>query len=185
MTEGTAYRCGYVTMSEPQIEYRLRDASATEALGAALACALEAGGSAGSGVIYLHGDLGAGKTTCVRSLLRTLGVDGLIRSPTYTIVECYQPGSRNCIHVDLYRLGSPLEVEELGLRDYLESACIMLVEWPEKGGTALPPADLDVTLSYENDHRQARLDAITDRGRGWIGFLLDDTRLTPYVLNLT
>src|SRR6202030_1458634 len=106
------------------LEFALPDALATEALGAALARAYAwgssgAGAAAGSAVIYLHGELGAGKTTCVRSLLRTLGVLGLIRSPTYTLVETYRPQGITLIHVDLYRLGGPDAVEELGLRDYV------------------------------------------------------------------
>ena len=105
-------------------------------------------GAHGSTVLYLRGELGAGKSTCVRSLLRALGVEGLIRSPTYTLVEAYQPRGFSCIHVDLYRLQGPVDVEELGLRDFLDTDCLLLVEWPEKGGPALPPADIDLTLTY-------------------------------------
>src|SRR6202030_4055530 len=98
------------------LEFALPDALATEALGAALARAYAggtsgAGAAAGSAVIYLHGELGAGKPTCVRSLLRTLGVAGLIRSPTYTLVESYPLGKLTCVHVDLYRLETLTEVD--------------------------------------------------------------------------
>ena len=108
------------------IKLALPDADATEVLGAALARALPRGPRPGAGaeveggtlVLYLHGELGAGKTTSVRSLLRALGVERTIRSPTYTLVEVYEPGGLTCVHVDLYRLEGPLDVEALGLRDY-------------------------------------------------------------------
>ena len=141
---------------------------------------------AGEGtVIYLQGELGAGKTTCVRSLLRTLGVAGLIRSPTYTLVETYRSQGMTFIHVDLYRLGGPDAVEELGLRDCLGTDCLLLVEWPAKGGSALPPSDLDVTLTYQDDSRRALLTARTQRGLVWIKKLVHDSSLAPYVSNLT
>lgn len=169
---------------EPQMELQLSDASATEALGAALARARPSG-PRGCLVLYLRGELGAGKTTCVRSLLRTLGVDGLIRSPTYTLVEIYEPRGEICIHVDLYRLQGPVEVDELGLRDYLDAARLLLVEWPEKGGPALPAPDLELTLTYNGDSRHARLGAATACGRQWLALLAHDTSLTSYVSNLT
>jgi tRNA threonylcarbamoyladenosine biosynthesis protein TsaE len=172
-------------VSSFSLEFVLPDALATEALGAALARAYAGGAEAGSAVIYLHGELGAGKTTCVRSLLRRLGVTGLIRSPTYTLVETYRPDGVTCVHVDLYRLGGPDAVEELGLRDYLGSDCLLLVEWPAKGGNALPPPDLEVTLTYENDSRRARLAARTPLGLRWTSKLVHDTSLAPYVSNIT
>jgi tRNA threonylcarbamoyladenosine biosynthesis protein TsaE len=179
-------------VSQSSLEFVLPDALATEALGAALARAYARGvgadagdAGAGSAVIYLHGELGAGKTTCVRSLLRTLGVAGLIRSPTYTLVETYRADGITFIHVDLYRLGGPDAVEELGLRDYLGTDCLLLVEWPAKGGSALPPPDLEVTLAYQDDSRRARLTARTQRGLVWIAKLVHDTSLAPYVSNLT
>jgi tRNA threonylcarbamoyladenosine biosynthesis protein TsaE len=171
-------------MSESRLELVLTDADATEALGAALARSYLFG-SRESAVVYLHGELGAGKTTCVRSLLRTFGVDGLIRSPTYTLVEVYEPQGITCVHIDLYRLQGPVDVEDLALRDFLDAECLLLVEWPEKGGAALPPADIDLKLSYLENSRQARLDAPTARGRRWFDILLQDTSLTPYVSNLT
>jgi tRNA threonylcarbamoyladenosine biosynthesis protein TsaE len=181
MTDCVANRCG---MSESHLELVLADADATEALGAALARSYTSG-SRDSAVVYLHGELGAGKTTCVRSLLRTLGVDGLIRSPTYTLVEAYEPRGITCVHVDLYRLEGPVDVEDLGLRDFLDTECLLLVEWPEKGGAALPPADIELTLEYWENSRQARLAAPTARGRRWLSILVHDSSLTPYVSNLT
>jgi tRNA threonylcarbamoyladenosine biosynthesis protein TsaE len=171
-------------MSESQIDLVLGDSDATEALGAALARSY-LGGPRGGAVVYMHGELGAGKSTCIRSLLRALGVGGLIRSPTYTLVETYQPQGITCVHVDLYRLQGAVEVDELGLRDYLDAECLLLVEWPEKGGAALPPADIEMTLTYAEDSRHARLWAPTELGRGWLSKLVQDTSLTLYVSNLT
>src|SRR5579859_2915844 len=98
------------------MDLNLPDSSVTEALGHALARSLPDAARNGA-VLYLQGELGAGKTTCVRSLLRTLGVTGLVRSPTYTLVETYPLARLTCVHVDLYRLQSLTEVDELGLRD--------------------------------------------------------------------
>ena len=145
----------------------MADSDATEALGAALARAYLRSG-AGNSVVYLRGELGAGKTTCVRRLLRELGVDGPIRSPTYTLVESYPLAFATCVHVDLYRLQGPGEVEELGLRDNFSGACLLLVEWPERGMPILPGPDLDVLLSYRGERRHARLAAATLRGVEWL-----------------
>ena len=172
-------------MSFSNLELVLPDAPATEALGAALASAY-LGAGAGSAVIYLHGELGAGKTTCARSLLRRLGVVALIRSPTYTLVETYRPGNGlNLIHVDLYRLEGADAVEELGLRDTIGTDSLLLLEWPEKGAGALPPPDLEVTLTYAGDSRRAWLSARSGQRGEWIAKLSRDTSLAPYVSNLT
>jgi len=160
----------------------------TELLGAALAQALPvASGSAlGSGlVLYLHGELGAGKTTCVRSLLRALGVTGLVRSPTYTLVETYATPALTCVHIDLFRLADESEAEGLGLRDLAVPGSLLMVEWPEKGGAAVPRPDVGLHLSYEGHARGARLCPFTGRGERWVRHLGDDTRLTPYVSNIT
>ena len=171
-------------VAEPQFELQLNDAGATDALGAALARACPSG-TRNSLVFYLTGELGAGKTTCVRSLLRALGVEGLIRSPTYTLVETYETRAIACVHVDLYRLQGPADVDALGLRDYLDTPCLLLVEWPEKGGAALPAPDLELTLTYSGDSRHARLHAYSASGQRWLDLLVRDTSLTPYVSNLT
>jgi tRNA threonylcarbamoyladenosine biosynthesis protein TsaE len=175
-------------MPRPSMEIDLADNGATESLGAALARGFGdvVGGPAGNSgaVVYLQGDLGAGKTTCARSLLRALGVTGLVRSPTYTLVETYPLAGLTCVHVDLYRLRALTEVDELGLRD-LGAAVLLLVEWPERGGAVLPPADLSVMLSYAGNGRHARIEAKTALGREWLDYLGRDTRLVPYVSNLT
>ena len=137
-------------------------------------------------MLYLRGELGAGKTSCARSLLRALGVAGLIRSPTFTLVESYRLGAVTCVHVDLYRLHSAAEVEELGLREHLNPGCLMLIEWPEKGGGALPAADLDLTLEYANGGRRGEpAGAARPLGSEWLGLLRQNTRLVSYVSNLT
>ncbi len=161
----------------------LADEVATDGLGAALARAFRCTG-AGSAVLYLRGELGAGKTTCARGLLRALGVMGTIRSPTYTLVEPYALPGLSCLHVDLYRLRGPAEAEELGLAEQVEP-CLMLVEWPEKGGPAVPPADLDATLSYADEVRRCALKSATERGRRWLEDLGHDKSLTSYLSNLT
>ena len=167
------------------MDFHLADSSVTEALGQALGRALPGGNVPLGAVVYLRGDLGAGKTTCVRSLLRTLGVAGLVRSPTYTLVETYDLATLTCVHVDLYRVQALAEVDELGLRDLVGPHCLLLVEWPEKGAGVLPPADLNLVLSYAGDARQAHLSAETPRGSQWLEVLGHDTRLAPYVPNLT
>ncbi len=178
-------------MTRISLDFNLPDTEATEALGRALAASLPGGKAAQgtdpltSAVVYLQGELGAGKTTCVRTLLRTLGVAGLVRSPTYTLVETYPLGKLTCVHVDLYRLQSLTEVDELGLRDLVGPGCLLLVEWPEKGGAALPPADLDLTLRYAGDARQACLTALTSLGSRWLVNLGQDNSLSSYVSNLT
>jgi tRNA threonylcarbamoyladenosine biosynthesis protein TsaE len=166
------------------IELILADGAATEQLGAALARAFPGAGE-GAAACHLRGDLGAGKTTCVRSLLRTLGVAGLIRSPTYTLVESYRVASLTCVHVDLYRLEGAGAVEELGLRDFMARGHLLLIEWPEKAGDALPMPDLALALEFAGAGRKARLEAPTARGARWLGNLRNDTSLTCYVSNLT
>jgi tRNA threonylcarbamoyladenosine biosynthesis protein TsaE len=170
--------------SDILLNVELPDSEATEGLGRSLARALPGAAAAGA-VLYLQGELGAGKTTCVRSLLRTLGVVGLVRSPTYTLVETYGLPGLTCVHVDLYRLQTLTEVDELGLRDVVGPGCLLLVEWPEKGGSHLPPADLDLSLQYAGEARRARLDSRSPLGIEWLLNLGRDSSLSLYVSNLT
>jgi len=121
----------------------LRGEEAQVAFGGRLAAHLEA-----PCVIYLEGDLGTGKTTLVRGVLRGLGYRGSVRSPTYTLIEPYELGGFRVFHLDLYRLGDPEELEYLGLRDLLDEDSILLVEWPERGAGALPPADLLIRIAH-------------------------------------
>lgn len=136
----------------------------TERLAAALAPQVCSGGR-----VYLHGNLGAGKTTLVRALLRKCGIQGRIKSPTYTLVEVYKNSSLYCYHFDFYRFEDPREWLDAGFRDMLLSSALILIEWPEKAGNLLPPADLDITLSVTgDDQRQATLVASSATGRAWI-----------------
>jgi len=173
---------GFVSM-----DLNLPDSSVTEALGQALARSLpdavrtvavptdampadavQTRAARTGAVLYLQGELGAGKTTCVRSLLRALGVTGLVRSPTYTLVETYPLATLTCVHVDLYRLQSLTEVDELGLRDLVGPGSLIMVEWPERGAAAVPPADLELNLRYVGEARQAALNAKTLLGAEWL-----------------
>jgi tRNA threonylcarbamoyladenosine biosynthesis protein TsaE len=115
-------------------------------------------------VMYLEGDLGAGKTTFVRAVLRALGVSGTIRSPTFTLLETYEIGEQLAAHLDLYRLTAP-EVETLGVRDLLAEGTVLFVEWPERGGKALPPPDIRLRLELKGEGRVANISAHTERGR--------------------
>ena len=169
-------------MPRASLHFDLKDSANTERLGAALARSLPVGSGA---VVYLRGELGSGKTTCARSLLHALGITARVRSPTYTLVDTYEIGKLHCAHVDLYRLRCAAEVEELGLREMTGPGCLMLVEWPEKGGAAVPAADVDLLLSYAGDSRVASLRAINEVGCGWLAKLGDDNSLSPYVYNIT
>ena len=142
------------------VEILLDSAVATERLGARLAEALKPGC-----IIYLHGELGAGKTTLARGLLHGLGHGGTVKSPTYTLVEPYQIGPWRLFHWDLYRLADPEELEFLGLRDQLDSEAVLLIEWPERGQGELPAADLEVTLNYADEGRHSRLEARSPAGQ--------------------
>ncbi|WP_455384388.1 tRNA (adenosine(37)-N6)-threonylcarbamoyltransferase complex ATPase subunit type 1 TsaE [Acidihalobacter prosperus] len=140
-------------------EIRLADEAATEALGAALAAVLPPGM-----LVFLRGQLGAGKTTLVRGLLRALGHDGPVRSPTYALVESYRLSGCELHHFDLYRLADPEELEFMGMRDFLGSGAICMIEWPERGCGVLPRADLEIDLSVSGAGRVARLRGNGERG---------------------
>ncbi len=133
--------------------------SAQEALGAALAAALP-----GGCVIYLTGNLGAGKTTLARGFIRALGHEGAVKSPTYTLLEPYELPGWSCYHLDLYRLADPEELEYLGIRDLLRAEAVLLVEWPERGEGALPPPDLAIEIAHDGERRQVRVSARSQVG---------------------
>lgn len=152
-----------------RISLFLPDAAATDLLGQALAATQPA-----DAVVHLHGDLGAGKSTLARAWLRALGVEGPVRSPTYTLVERYAlDGGGEALHLDLYRIGDAGELEFLGLDD--AQARLWLVEWPERGRAALPPPVLQVSLAVEDSGRRCVLEGLGDAGRHWLAS--DDLKL--------
>jgi len=126
--------------------------------GAALAAALD-----WPCLVFLEGELGTGKTTLVRGLLRAMGHQGPVRSPTYTLIESYETGSGPVHHLDLYRIGDAEELEYLGLRELLDEA-LVLIEWPERGRGWLPVADLRLQLSQGDQSRRILLSALSPRG---------------------
>jgi tRNA threonylcarbamoyladenosine biosynthesis protein TsaE len=136
----------------------------TDALGAALAQSRPTGPL----VAWLRGDLGAGKSTLARALLRSLGVQGAIRSPTYTLVERYPLADGEAVHLDLYRIAAAGELDFLGLDDLRAEASLWLVEWPERGGAALPAADLEIVLAQEGAGRRAELRETSEKGARWL-----------------
>jgi tRNA threonylcarbamoyladenosine biosynthesis protein TsaE len=124
------------------------------------------------GVIYLQGDLGTGKTTLVRGLLRGFGYHGKVKSPTYTLVEPYPIEGLTIYHLDLYRLGSPEELEWIGLRDLLGESALLLVEWPGQGEGVLPAADLAISLLYQGQGREVHFQSLTAAGESMLAACL-------------
>ncbi len=135
------------------------DAAAMAALGGRLARVLD------SGIVFLEGNLGAGKTTLARGILHGLGHAGSVRSPTYTLVEPYPVAQGMVYHLDLYRLADPEELEWLGLRDMLDPGTLLLIEWPERGAGSLPAPDLVVRIAPANGGRSVDLVSASVRGR--------------------
>lgn len=149
-------------------DLRLPDEDATGTLGGAL----WESWSGGLCLVGLSGDLGAGKTCLARGLLRAAGHTGAVGSPTYTLMEPYDTPGGRVLHIDLYRLADPEELEHLGLRDELQGGTLVLVEWPERGQGVLPPPDLLIRLAVAGDGRQAILRGETSLGAGLVKRLL-------------
>jgi tRNA threonylcarbamoyladenosine biosynthesis protein TsaE len=135
-----------------------------QVLGRAIGAAVDA--TDGTFIIAFEGELGAGKTTLVGGILRSYGVTGPVRSPTYTLIEPYETARRAVYHMDLYRLNDPTEVEPLGIRDLLTGSALLLMEWPSRGGAAIPAADLWIDIAYPPAGTEGRR-----------------VRLTPHSLN--
>lgn len=146
----------------------------TEDLGWQLACARPAG-QRELVVLYLQGDLGAGKTTFARGFVRGMGVSGTVRSPTYTLLEPYSAGELTVLHIDLYRVRCAEELENLGLRDWLRPETVWLIEWPERGCGHLPLADLTLDFAVGEDGHDIAIEPHSASGRAWLGQLTGDS----------
>jgi tRNA threonylcarbamoyladenosine biosynthesis protein TsaE len=147
----------------PHLRFHLHDEAGTAALGSALSRAIEPGLA-----VYLHGDLGTGKTTLTRALLHAAGYTGHVKSPTYTLAEPYTISLASqlveVIHFDLYRMGSPEEFLDAGFREHFNDRSICIVEWPEKAEPVLPPPDIAILLNAEGHGRDVELQAMSDKG---------------------
>lgn len=142
-------------------QWQVQGEAAMEAWGARLGQACPQGAW-----IYLRGDLGAGKTTLVRGLLRGLGYEGKVKSPTYTLVEPYTLSGHHVHHLDLYRLADPEELAWIGIEEIFQADHLCLVEWPEQGQGVLPVPDVELALEYAGNGRLIQAQARTERGRG-------------------
>jgi len=144
--------------------YFLADEAATINMGTALAKIVLNELKKGI-VVYLNGDLGAGKTTLTRGFVQGMGHKGNVKSPTYTLVEPYELANWQVYHFDLYRLSDPEELEYMGIRDYFADNCCCFIEWPEKGQGMLANADITIEMAYSDEQRNITLSAISDLGQ--------------------
>jgi tRNA threonylcarbamoyladenosine biosynthesis protein TsaE len=125
-------------------------------------------------VFYLQGDLGAGKTTLVRGVLRGLGYAGKVKSPTFSLVELYEFSRLYFYHFDFYRIDRPQEWQEAGFREYFNDDSVCLVEWPEKAGDSLPSADVKIELKFSESGRVMEVSGLTDAGAHCAALLRND-----------
>jgi tRNA threonylcarbamoyladenosine biosynthesis protein TsaE len=149
-----------------ELTLTLEDVAATERLGAVLAGILPDGM-----VIFLQGDLGAGKTSLVRGALRALGHQGAVKSPTYTLLEEYSLAGKDINHFDLYRLTDPEELDLIGIRDYFNGKASCFVEWPQRGLGCLPREDLRIQISLDGNGRVARITSRSESGMKVLKFI--------------
>ncbi|MEZ5461478.1 tRNA (adenosine(37)-N6)-threonylcarbamoyltransferase complex ATPase subunit type 1 TsaE [Dokdonella sp.] len=131
------------------------------------------------GVVFLDGDLGAGKTTFARALLSALGVGERIKSPTYSLLESYEAGDLRAHHLDLYRIADAEELEWLGLSDLLQGDMLMLVEWPQRALAGLPAPDLLLQLRHAGAVRDVEMKSCSGRGDSWLAALASNRSLAP------
>ena len=115
-------------------------------------------------MIWLQGDLGAGKTLFARAFIHALGYDGYVKSPSYGLLETYRAGGIQVLHLDLYRIEDPEELEFLAIRDLFDDATVLLVEWPDRGGSLLPAADLVLQFFEQDETRRIRCEAVSSTG---------------------
>ncbi|AWL13271.1 tRNA threonylcarbamoyladenosine biosynthesis protein TsaE [Saliniradius amylolyticus] len=154
-----------------QLEFYCADEQATQALAQQLAKHCQH-----AMVVYLNGDLGAGKTSFCRAFIQARGYSGRVKSPTYTLVEPYEVRGWRLFHFDLYRLADPEELEFIGIRDYFAEDCISLIEWPEKGAGLLAAADLQININFTGDGRTLKLESQSEKG----DLLLQQLRTTTH-----
>ena len=137
----------------------LADEAATVKMGNVIAESVALGST-----IFMHGDLGAGKTTMSRGIIQGLGHEGRVKSPTYTLVEPYEMPHASVYHFDLYRLADPEELEYMGFRDYFNDKAVCIIEWPEKGEYFLQKADIELYLTYADEQREISFKANSSSG---------------------
>ena len=159
------------SLSQPdpvgEVIFEIATAAEMERLGGCLAKATNVEGA----IYFLYGELGAGKTTLVRGFLRSLGYEGVVKSPTYTLVESYTLGQRCIYHFDLYRITDPDELAYLGIQDYFDGHSLCLIEWPERGGDHLGKADLEIRITYQEWARRVAIKTCTTKGEAIISSL--------------
>ncbi len=160
-------------MSVHELMFEIKTEDEMMQFGSALAKVCEPGC-----VVFLEGELGAGKTTLVRGVLRALGHSGAVKSPTYTLVEQYDFDKKRIYHFDLYRLGSPEELEYMGGRDYFQANTISFIEWPMNAEGYLPEADLTIVIEYQGmDQRFVQINSSTTLGESMLSALKKDNGL--------
>jgi tRNA threonylcarbamoyladenosine biosynthesis protein TsaE len=156
-----------VSTLRTSVTFLLPDEAATLVLAARMARSLPPAGQ--PLVLYLRGDLGTGKTTLARGILQALGERGPVRSPTYGLISEYAMPQGRVVHLDLYRLRTPGELQELGLADLIEGSRLWLIEWPEQAqGERLPPPDGRVLLEVEGEGRRLDIEPVTGSGKLWL-----------------
>lgn len=146
-------------MASDNMQVLLADETAQVAFGQQLGAACN-----GSGVVFLQGTLGMGKTTLTRGVLAAYGHQGAVKSPTYTLVEPYEMPTAQVYHFDLYRLADPEELEYMGIRDYFDEKALCIIEWPDRGAGVLPIPDVEITLNQDGHGRAAQVVALTPKG---------------------
>jgi tRNA threonylcarbamoyladenosine biosynthesis protein TsaE len=149
-----------------QAQFYLPNEQATDKLAAELAGLCQQ-----ATVIYLQGDLGAGKTAFSRGFIHGLGYVGRVKSPTYTLVEPYEVGPWRIFHFDLYRLSDPEELEFIGIRDYFDPDCLCLIEWPDKGAGLLAAADLSISIEFNQEGRTYVISGVSAYGQHLVAAL--------------